>query len=259
MSSTTVISARPSENSLTIASKESSPLTLKVISKEIKSNTCIVDMDAAMTPVVMEERAMNELTYRDNRLLQSDGNLIHHFNWQRRPVFNHSSTPPEVSLWVMLSDAPDLTKPALRGFRVRTIFKNAMTYVDPVVVDYDIGDPLSHGTDLPRFAAGLIRIARGRTFKYYTRHGTWRSDAQEGKTRLDEGDSKHYCASNVRVGNGFIQHNTIRANMLWEYRRYLAEGVWRSRRMQRLVERRNAKLRKPHYIPSPLRNCVTAV
>jgi hypothetical protein len=60
---------------------------------------------------------------------------IHHFSWFGYPVYEHSSTLPEVSLLFMLSNPkiPQLGD----DYRLQSILCRATTYIDPVLVYLD--------------------------------------------------------------------------------------------------------------------------
>ncbi|KAL4872595.1 hypothetical protein BDV12DRAFT_193317 [Aspergillus spectabilis] len=176
-----------------------------------------------MSEDIMKKIASQEFELRNVHC--EDDSWIHHFNWHGQPVYTHSATPPDISLWVILSDPPNLNSVALRPIRKQTLIRNAMCYVDPVVVHYNHGVPEDYAGDIPRCTAGLLRFAKGRTFKFYSPHGCWVNDAREreARTKRDEGDADFYYAPNTRVRNGFIDCHIIKPCQMWELRRRVIE------------------------------------
>ncbi|KAJ0425606.1 hypothetical protein BJY00DRAFT_274605 [Aspergillus carlsbadensis] len=150
-----------------------------------------------------------EFTYRDQLLDLPGGTKIHHFNWAGKPVYQSSRTPPEISLWYVVTPPRfDLAR-SRDTIRKAATKNNAEKWIDPIVLR------VNHGMHLPQDADGLLRCAKGRTQKMYTPHGQWRSDGDIKQTFLDEGDPLVYLENGMMVGNGFIEGTPLRTRTKW--------------------------------------------
>ncbi|KAL4887598.1 hypothetical protein BJY04DRAFT_212627 [Aspergillus karnatakaensis] len=243
----------PSKQKISDAIQMLKAIDTLLVQKAQKEQT---DLEYVMSETEMKHATQATFDVRKQMMESELGSHIHHFNWKGDPVFAHSATPPEVSLWVMLNP-PNLQKPALRGYRVETLLYNAMTYVDPVVAKLHPGMPI------PRRAKGFIAIMKGRTSKHYTRHGQWVHDKREGEgPYYDHGDAEVYRNPDYRVGNGFIDCEAIKSKRIWDLQQRIVEHKtrargrtkWRNRQLPVTIEELNHK----RYEPSPLRNCVNA-
>ncbi|RMJ25130.1 hypothetical protein PHISP_03993 [Aspergillus sp. HF37] len=168
---------------------------------------------------------------------------IHHFSWLGYPVYEHSATPPEVSLLFMLSNpkTPQLGD----EYRLQSILCRATIYVDPVLVYLDKGLEA-----LQLRGCDIIRFATGKTFKFYTPHGQWANDSREweAQTTIDDGDAYTYISPTLVTGNGFAEICPIRSTSEWEEARN--ERFAASRAFSGNLYR--SKMRNRVYTPSPL-------
>ncbi|PYH83812.1 hypothetical protein BO82DRAFT_34439 [Aspergillus uvarum CBS 121591] len=172
---------------------------------------------------------------------------VHHFNWLGNPVPQESRTPPVISLFFQLTD-PKVPR-AGDELRHKALLKNAMVYIDPVVVDLE-----NKGQKLPGTITDFVEWASKLTFRYYSPHGWWRNDPRitEDECLQDPGNPYDYLLDDFGVGTGFIQEN-----------KFPSSRDWFDRQQSRLVEleqtdlNRHFKEKKKGFTPSPLRESIT--
>lgn len=194
---------------------------------------------------VMRGNVNNEFAFRNFYVAAEDSEFrAHHFNWMGCPVYQHSSTPPAVSLAFMLAD-PKIPRPS-DEFRMQAILGCGTTFIDPVMVHIDeVGEEL-----FQLRGSELVRACAGRVLKYYTAHGQWVTDTREetGQTTLDDGSFLDYVAPGLAIGNGFVDTSPIRSRAEWKQ---CQEDLARSRVFS------TGKLRGWKPNPSPLRVSMT--
>ncbi|KAJ5086475.1 hypothetical protein NUU61_007782 [Penicillium alfredii] len=158
----------------------------------------------------------NEFAYRNVLVdCEDEASPIHHFNWMGTPVYEHSATPPEESLAVILA-GPKVPRLGDQ-YRIASILQRASRLIDPVLTTLD-------GTRenlLKLCGTKLVRACAGNVFKFYTPHGVWIADSKEmsGDTVPDNGSLDTYQASNLAIGNGFVQSSRIPSRSQWELAR----------------------------------------
>ncbi|RAH86519.1 hypothetical protein BO86DRAFT_452949 [Aspergillus japonicus CBS 114.51] len=190
-----------------------------------------------------------EFNARDAYLDEVDeSESVHHFNWLGNPVPQESRTPPVISLFFQLTD-PKVPR-AGDELRLKALLKNAMVYIDPVVVDLE-----NRGQRLPGTIADFVEWASKLTFRYYSPHGWWRNDPRitEDECLQDPGNPYDYVLEDFGVGTGFVQEN-----------KFPSSQDWFERQQSRLVEleqtdlnRHYKKDKKKVFTPSPLRESTT--
>nr|KMM65884.1 hypothetical protein CPAG_02225 [Coccidioides posadasii RMSCC 3488] len=165
---------------------------------------------------------------------------VHHFNWLGEPISERSFTPPEVSLFVILTPP----KPWLNSTsRVGTILRQAMKFVDPVLYDGEWGD-------LARYRGHeLLRAITGRVFQFYTAEGVWLQDKYGWDDRVpcyDPADPIMYLAEPWLPVNGWMAtlFCPTRHEYVSESSRLMDATKWTRRRFPRPSQR------------SPLSGCV---
>ncbi|CAG8060847.1 unnamed protein product [Penicillium nalgiovense] len=169
---------------------------------------------------------------------------IHHFNWMGLRVYTHSSTSPSESLAIIFAKPKSLQGSAM--WRVHSVLNRAIRYIDPVLVLLD-------DTDESLFelrGSELVRASTGCVFKFYSPHGSWLEDPNDSseETTTDFGNARAYEATDLAIGNGFVESSAIPSASHWVESRHKAcdtTGIQRPRRMT--WERK----------PSPLRHCET--
>ncbi|KAJ5817860.1 hypothetical protein N7447_007868 [Penicillium robsamsonii] len=168
---------------------------------------------------------------------------IHHFNWMGVQTYNHCATSPSDSLAIILANPKNPQGSAI--LRIQLLLSRAVQYIDPVLVLLD-------DTDDSLFAlrgSELVRASTGRVFKFYSPHGRWLEDPNDTSevTTTDFGSVQTYDASDLAIGNGFVESSVIRSVSQWKEARDEAcsdsGGCLRPRRMD--WERK----------PSPLSQC----
>lgn len=118
---------------------------------------------------------------------------FHHLNFLGNPVYHKSSTPPEVSLWLVVRA---LEKPVFHPFsRQGVINSQATKLIDPFIY--------SGSVDLLQTSGGKLRdVVTGLVHKTYNGQGTWRFDRydwDETKPRnsqFDKGEV-YKCKNNL--------------------------------------------------------------
>ncbi|RAL14060.1 uncharacterized protein BO97DRAFT_412845 [Aspergillus homomorphus CBS 101889] len=169
---------------------------------------------------------------------------VHHFNWFGKPVPLRSKTPPEVSLFFQLTCPKTLR--AGEELRTEVLLKNAMVYVDPVVLCVKRqarGRPKNNGEFLEWLSVN--------TSKFYSPHGRWQNDRAEIEERRyvdDIGDPLDYLMDEIAIGSGFIEaFNKLPSVKDWleelDARLYLSGKTRPDRPRKRKDLLRSAKLR----------------
>ncbi|KAJ5952308.1 uncharacterized protein N7479_010721 [Penicillium vulpinum] len=169
---------------------------------------------------------------------------IHHYNWMGRRVYTRSSTSPSDSLAMILATPKNPQGSDL--WRIQSVINRALPYIDPVVVFLnDTGDRL-----LELRGSELVRASTGRVFKFYTPHGRWMEDSGDKKdeTTTDFGSTQTYDATDLAVGNGFVESSPICSLSQWTECRDRAFDS--SEQLNRLPRKLTWK-----HTPSPLRQC----
>ncbi|KAL4779221.1 hypothetical protein BJX76DRAFT_365475 [Aspergillus varians] len=193
-------------------------------------------------------RVRREFRFRRKILRRHDGPKIHHFNWEGMAVDGPSNTDPEVSLFVMMRRARTVKPGSSKEIWLRVVMSCALRYVDPVII------MLRNGADIPRYPEGLLRYARGRTFKFYSAHGSWYADPEDRDGAIeDDGDPDFYIDSDVGIGNGFIDGTAVDSRWKWYRDREALQSMARNEQLDRVMSKK-AKA----YKPSKLSNCVAS-
>ncbi|KAL4889458.1 hypothetical protein BDV59DRAFT_205282 [Aspergillus ambiguus] len=197
------------EDSSFAASVSSFPETDSEYSAEYELENHV--REAITTDVCLEFDVRNQCM----QAAAKDGEQVHHFNWFGQAVPQHSGTPAAVSLMFILAipRVPHAHKDSLRFW---CIFNQAKTYVDPVVVCLED----SNGTrGLFQRGRDLVDWATGRTYKFYTGHGSWTQDDREraDETVEDIGDVDLYTSGNIAAANGFVRLSTMRSRQQWKH------------------------------------------
>jgi hypothetical protein len=195
-----------------------------------------------------DEDAVSAEFYRRQWLTKEDRN-IHHYNWFGTAVYGPSSTPPEISLAIIMSK-PKVTNSDL-NLRIHTVLHQAYLYLDPVLIDFNTPDSSAFIIQLQR-RYNLDDTMKGHVVKYYTPHGLWMSEpvSANGRTEVDDGNIANYIM-NYGVGNGFISQSYITS---WKQFKVNHNKV-------RATERKPARARRNKTgLPrlSPLRQVMTA-
>ncbi|KAL2862336.1 uncharacterized protein BJX67DRAFT_298286 [Aspergillus lucknowensis] len=197
------------------------------------------------------DAAWREFAHRDRMLDAPGGNQIHHFNWEGCPVYERSSTPPEISLWYMTTQ-PKVYKPSCSSeLRVETALRRSRTWIDPVLVH------IKEGVDLPGHAETLIRFAKDKTYVFYSKHGRWQTEPQERMCFRDEGALETYFDKTVKVGNGFINGTPIRSREEWNTLKNQLQDFEFLRSRKRVLDERTEWIQNKRRKPSPLRHSTT--
>lgn len=152
---------------------------------------------------VVENRA------RSRKLHASGGDNIHHFNWLGDAVTAPSNTPPETSLFVIMSP-PKVPSLSSRQHHIDALMANAMKWVDPVVVAF------KNGADFPRSPQQLMETYRNNTFRLYTEHGTWKEEDSTDTAIVDACDAETYDSETLGIGNGYIDNTPIKSSRAWK-------------------------------------------
>lgn len=200
----------------------------------------------------VDECRRKEVGFREDTLKGEKGNMVHHFNWEGRPVCTRSNTPPEHSLFVLMCLPRVVPRGASNELWHKIIMRCAMVYVDPVVI-------YNEGADIPKSPRMLLRYAKNRTVKFYTRHGSWYQSKKERKDILDdEGDVEFYMDRDLGVGNGFVECSAVKSR----HQRFKEEEALQSladkrKRKKHNLPKRIEDLRRPCR-PSRLRYCTAA-
>lgn len=148
---------------------------------------------------------------------------IHHFNWMGMRTYTHSSTSPCDSLAKILAKPKNPQGSAT--WRILSLLNRAGDYIDPVVVLLD-------DTENALFnlrGSELVRASTGRVFKYYSPHGTWLEDPEDSgeATSTDFGNVQTYGATDLAIGNGFVESSAIRSVSQWaECRNEACDASW---------------------------------
>lgn len=137
---------------------------------------------------------------------------IHHFNWMGMQVHTHSSTSPTDSLAIILA-TPKIPR-GTEFWRMLSVLNRAIQYIDPVLVIMD------DAADERLFAlrgSALVRGLTGKVFKYYSPHGRWMEDPRDSseETTTDFGNIQTYEATDLAIGNGFMESGLIRSYPEW--------------------------------------------
>ncbi|KAJ5356363.1 hypothetical protein N7517_010972 [Penicillium concentricum] len=143
---------------------------------------------------------------------------IHHFNWLGVRVYTHCATSPSDSLAIILANPKSPQGGA--SLRIQLLLSRAAQYIDPVLVLLDDTDDSLF--DLR--GSELVRASTGRAFKFYSPHGRWLEDPKDTseETTTDFGNVRTYDASDVAIGNGFVESSAIRSVSQWSEARYEA-------------------------------------
>ncbi|KXG47527.1 uncharacterized protein PGRI_013970 [Penicillium griseofulvum] len=170
---------------------------------------------------------------------------IHHFNWMGMRAYTHSATSPSDSLAIILADPKNPQGGA--SLRIQLLVSRATLYIDPVIVLMDSANDSLFGLR----GSELVRASTGRVFKFYSPHGRWMEDPNDTseEATTDFGSVWTYDATDMAIGNGFVESSAIRSVSQWTEARDEAcnasSGFQYPRRMT--WERK----------PSPLRECQT--
>ncbi|KAJ5200118.1 hypothetical protein N7491_009082 [Penicillium cf. griseofulvum] len=171
--------------------------------------------------------------------------IIHHFNWMGMRAYTHSATSPSDSLAIILANPKNPQGGA--SLRIQLLVSRAAQYLDPVIVLLD-------GTDNGLFdlrGSELVRASTGRAFKFSSPHGRWLEDPNDTseEATTDFGSVWTYDATDLAIGNGFVESSSIRSVSQWTEARDEAcnacSGFQYPRKMT--WERK----------PSPLQQCAT--
>ncbi|KAJ5496909.1 hypothetical protein N7463_008896 [Penicillium fimorum] len=136
---------------------------------------------------------------------------IHHFNWLGVRTYNHCATSPSDSLAIILGNPKNPQGSAT--LRIQLLLSRAAQYIDPVLVLLD--DTNDSLLDLR--GSELVRASTGHVFKFYSPHGRWLEDPNDTseETTTDFGNVRTYDASDLAIGNGFVQSSVIRSVSQW--------------------------------------------
>jgi hypothetical protein len=169
---------------------------------------------------------------------------IHHFNWMGLRVYTHSSTSPSESLAIIFAKPKILQGSAM--WRVHSVLNRATRYIDPVLVLLDDTDE----SLLELRGSELVRASTGCVFKFYSPHGSWLEDANDSseETTTDFGNVRAYEATDLAIGNGFVESAAIPSVSQWVESRDKARDTHGIQRPRRMTWERK---------PSPLRYCET--
>ncbi|EEP75801.1 predicted protein [Uncinocarpus reesii 1704] len=203
---------------------------------DVSNSHCFVDQQepGVWDFAAREERARQEWWIANH-------SNVHHFNWLGNPILEPSYTPPEVSLFVILSPP----KPWLHSMsRIGVILWQAMKFVDPVLYDGNWGD-------LRRYRGlALLQSITGHTFKFYTKEGAWVYDDYSWDDNVpcsDPMDLDIYQSKPWLPVNGWLESEVCptRQEYMLRASRYM-DGQMRTKR------------RRPRpYQQSPLRICAS--
>lgn len=195
-----------------------------------------------------EENAIDAEFNRREWLAKVDSD-IHHYNWFGKGIYHSSSTPPEQSLAVIMSDpkVPEATD----NLRITSILNRAYLYLDPIVVEFDVPDPnvlINHLLE----RSNLARIMKGHVVKYYTPHGLWMSEGRPMADRIDvdDGNIVNYVL-NHGVGNGFVTRSYINSWEQWQ-----ANSKRKPSEVKEAARGHGYKKLTRRPRPSPLRQCM---
>ncbi|KAL4919816.1 hypothetical protein BDW62DRAFT_34357 [Aspergillus aurantiobrunneus] len=194
----------------------------------------------------------HEFEFRRESLDKSDGHKIHHFNRAGKSVPRPSNTEPEVSLFITMNLPKVPTPGSSMEFWIKAVHRNAMLFVDPVLIK------LKKGADIPRYPEGMLRYARGRTFKFYSSHGSWSSNAPDEKFEKDDGDADFYLDTEVGIGNGFIEGTAVDSWYKWNHtKRTLQHSIRPGKRKRNRVLPKTIEKMHPPCKPSLLKHCIS--
>ena len=146
----------------------------------------------------------DDIEYGRQRYHMFHDQEIHHFNWFGQAVMNRTSTPPAVSLTVVLTP-PSARISDTENLRDQIILREAMKTVDPVVYYGGL-------SELKDLAGEAIReAATGRVSMYYTPFGTWKDDTyseDEDRPLTDTLDETRYLEETTVV-NGWLKNEGV--------------------------------------------------
>ncbi|DAA72949.1 TPA_exp: Uncharacterized protein A8136_4874 [Trichophyton benhamiae CBS 112371] len=144
----------------------------------------------------LSEEALDEIYTRDQA--QDEKSAVHHYNFFGDAMPARNSTPPEVSLFVLLKGPKCWPH---ESSCVASLMHRAIKYIDPVLYTGPL-EVLSYA-----HTPSLLKGITGHVHKFYTSHGTWVHDkAKRGKKRpiLDPADSDSYYAEPWLPFNGLL-------------------------------------------------------
>lgn len=196
-----------------------------------------------------QERTVRAEFSRRDRVSDAD-ERIHHFNWFGKAIYRPSSTPPELSLALMMSD-PKIADVA-ENPRIYALLNLAHLYIDPVIITSDFYKGRALNDLFPR-PYDLQRGMSGHVAKYYTPHGLWTADSRpkNGMLKVDVGSMANYRVK-FAIGNGFYNASCL---ISWE------EWKKNCRKVETQAKRstRAKRFKKWSIRPSPLRQVMTIV
>lgn len=187
----------------------------------------------------LENVALSEASWQEWWL--NNNPCTHHFNWLGQPVLERSYTPPEVSLFVIVTTP----KPWLDSMsRTGVILRQAMKFVDPVLYD-------GRWNNLVEYRGqALVRAITGRTFKFYA-GGKWPTDSYDWDDNVpchDPISPSTYMTESWLPVNGWLGTCVSPTR-----ERYFSKSARLLGELQRPTRRQRTSLK-----PSPLRHYITA-
>ncbi|EGE02316.1 hypothetical protein TEQG_01354 [Trichophyton equinum CBS 127.97] len=144
----------------------------------------------------LSEEALDEIYARDQA--QDEKTAVHHYNFFGDAMPARSSTPPEVSLFVLLQGPKGWSH---EGCCIASLMRRAIKYIDPVLYTGPM-EVLSYA-----HASDILKGITGYVHKFYTGHGSWVHDkAKRGKKKpvLDPTNSDSYYTEPWLPFNGLL-------------------------------------------------------
>jgi len=119
---------------------------------------------------------------------------VHHYNFNAKPVYCKSSTPPAVSYWVTSSPALKEWNDYTGSLHQIVVSSQAAKYVDPYLYHGPQIDGVLEGTTLREHVTGHVE-------KVYSSHGTWSEDKLDvDDDRPVDGGETPRCMHSCCVG-----------------------------------------------------------
>ncbi|EZF23599.1 hypothetical protein H112_03744 [Trichophyton rubrum D6] len=154
------------------------------------------DYECCRQDTELSEEALDEIYSRDQA--QDEKTAVHHYNFFGDAMPARNSTPPEVSLFVLMQGPKCWSH---EGSCVASLMNRAIKYIDPVLYTGPL-EALSYA-----HAPDILKGITGHVHKLYTGHGTWVHDkVKRGKKRpvLDSTDSDSYYVEPWLPFNGLL-------------------------------------------------------
>lgn len=193
-------------------------------------NTAEPDSDDDSDTSTIDSCAAAEVTAQLDLL--SEYPRTHHFNWFGLPVHHRTTTPPSVSLAIILSDPKPYTYDK-QEIRKHTVLRNALSYIDPILYTGPVETLYNYsGTALQEAVTGLTQ----KLYSPFGNHMYDLLDLDEDHPADDHMDERFYNPQHVVLNGWYFNHGMpLRSDIVDEsYAAYndLMQARRRSSKMQ---------------------------